>query len=92
MDVADDDDGEGGLAEFVGMFLGDTCDPCSSCPFVLDSRFNASVLRGMTLIQDVQSCEEGFMCGLNRLARTFGHTGLVGLASTQFTSPSPMVR
>ena len=69
------------------MWVENLCDEmldCSSCPCALDSRFNVSSLHGKIPIHDMQSCEEVFMIGFNRLARTFGHTGLVGLASRHF--------
>jgi hypothetical protein len=62
---------------------------CSSCPLVLDKQFNASTLRGKILLYDLTITEELFMCGLNRLGRTLGDTGLVGLGTVS-TSAAQM--
>ena len=51
----------------------------STCPLKLNTHFNGSMLRGKILLYDVNACEELYMCGYNRLGRSFGHTGLVGL-------------
>ena len=74
---------ENGTAEGSLVWVESLCDEvldCASCPAVLDSSYNASVLRGKILIYDMKSGEDIFTCGLNRLSRTFGNTGLVGLA------------
>ena len=71
-----------GTADAELLWIENLCDDVldqSTCPLELNSRFNASALREKILLSDVTACEELFMCGYNRLGRTFGHTGLVGL-------------
>ena len=66
------------------LWIENLCDDVldrSSCPLELNSRFNASALRGKILLYNGVACEELHMCGLNRLGRTLGHTGLVGLGA-----------
>ena len=53
---------------------------CSSCPHQIAPSFNASVLSGTLLIYSTGGDERLFMCGFNRLGRTFGSVGLAALA------------
>ena len=84
-----------GTADAELLWIENLCDDlfdCSSCPLELNSRYNSSVLRGKILLYDAVACEEIYMCGFNRLGRTLGHTGLVGvgfasLAPGRFTTP-----
>ena len=78
-----------GTADAALLWIENLCDDVldrSSCPLELNSRFNESVLRGKILLYDMIACEELSVCGLNRLGRTLGHTGLVGLGHTTLAS------
>ena len=71
-----------GTVEAELLWVENLCDgvlDCSACPFIFEPRFNTSVLRGKILIYDDTTREESYMCGVNRLGRTFGATGLVAL-------------
>ena len=73
-----------GTEEGELLWIEDLCDgvlDCSSCPFVIDHRFNVSTLRGKILPYDVNAREALYMCGYNRLGRTLGQTGLIGLGT-----------
>ena len=75
-----------GTAEAELLWIGDLCDEvldCSSCPFDIRSDFNVSRLRGKILVYSHLDHEALFMCGFNRLGRTFGRTELVGLGTAQ---------
>ena len=54
---------------------------CSMCPPVIRSSFNESALYGKLLIYNFFVREESYLCGLNRFARVFAHTGLVGMGT-----------
>ena len=54
---------------------------CSVCPPSFNSSFAKNTLTGVILIHNYESDERLFMCGLNRLGRIFGQTGLVALAT-----------
>ena len=78
-----------GTVEARVLWVDDLCDhvlDCSSCPLALDSRFNVTTLRGKILLFTLRSSEEFFMCGLNRLGRTLGDTGLVGLGTASLSN------
>ena len=89
-----------GTADAELLWFEDLCDQaldCSSCPFVLHANFNASRLRAKILLYSQWSSGEVFMCGLNRLGRTFGAAGLVGLGQAyadagQFDTPGGAVK
>ena len=71
-----------GTVEAQVLWVKNLCDEvldCSSCPFAVSPHFNATTLRGKILLYDLDACEELYMCGANRLARTFGPTQLVAL-------------
>jgi hypothetical protein len=67
-----------------GMF---DCDPC---PPTFRSTFNQSSLSGKMLLL---GREEGRfqVCGLNRVARVFGGTGLVALVNSDLMTTNPLV-
>ena len=69
----------GGALLWVENLCDDVLD-CSSCPFVISSQFNTTSLSGKILLYDQEVSEEIYLCGLNRLGRTFGGVGLRGLA------------
>ena len=71
------------------LWVENLCDEvldCSSCPFVLGPGFNISRLRGKILLYNVKSSEILFMCGLNRIGRAFGATGLIGMGDAAVSS------
>ena len=75
---------ENGTTDGELLWIEDLCDnvlDCSTCPMTFNSRFNASTLRGKILLYSMDLREEIYVCGVNRLGRTFGATGLVGLGS-----------
>ena len=75
-----------GTIEAQLLWIENLCDDvldCSTCPFELNSHFNASTLNGKILLHDFESCAAIYLCGWNRLGRTFGRTGLVGLGAVQ---------
>jgi len=72
-----------GTTEGTLLWVENLCDivlDCASCPCVINPHFNSSTLREKILVYDSTTCEGAYMCGVNRLGRTFGDTGLVGLA------------
>ena len=73
-----------GTAEAKLLRIDNLCDDvldCSSCPAQLRSAFNTSVFDGALLMSElVFEDVRLFMCGWNRMARSLGRTGLVGIA------------
>ena len=79
-----------GTVEARLLWIEDLCDAvldCSSCPPRVSSAFNASVLDGALLIFDKWSDMRLTMCGENRMARSLGRTGLVGIADGSLVQP-----
>ena len=78
-----------GTVEAELLWVANLCDgvlDCSACPFIFEPRFNTSALRGKILIYEDSTREELYMCGCNRLGRTFGATGLVALGKGSKTT------
>ena len=72
-----------GTAEAALVWKEDLCDgllDCSSCPPQFDAGFNSSTLTGSILVFRRGSDERLYLCGMNRISRAFGGTGIVGLA------------
>ena len=75
---------ENGTTDAELVWVEDLCEnvlDCSTCPMRFSSGFNASTLRGKILLYDINLRTELYMCGQNRLGRTLGAAGLVGVGT-----------
>ena len=71
-----------GTAEARLLWIENLCDgvlDCEPCPPKLDASFNVTTLDGAILIYYPRMDERMLFCGLNRLGRALGGTGLVAL-------------
>jgi len=78
-----------GTADAELLWIENLCDDvldCSSCPLVIEPRFNVSELVGKVLLYDNAADPLLYTCGLNRIGRALGTTGIVGLGYATVTN------